>query len=104
MKLKLKHGAEGQVPPPKLTKITWTEQNILFGLDYSSKKGIYKDFSFDIRYDYDGIDPKIKPNHCECNLTIKFKGAQIYDRFGINIDDLTEASELYLQAFLEKYA
>ena len=40
--------------------IVWTEQNEFFGLDYSSKKGIFHDYEFDIRYDYEG-NPKIKP-------------------------------------------
>lgn len=52
-----------------MNPIIWTEQNKSFGLDYSSKKGKFHDYDFDIRYDYDG-DPKIKPENCILFLCI----------------------------------
>jgi hypothetical protein len=48
--------------------IIWTEQSNFFGLDYSSKKGVFHDYEFDIRYDYEG-DPKVKPENCGLYLT-----------------------------------
>jgi hypothetical protein len=80
--------------------IEWTEQNNLYGLDYSTKKGTYKDFTFDIRYDYCG-DSKIKPN-CGCCLVIYFKNAKIDSTFG-KVNGLTSYSERYLDDFLLKY-
>jgi hypothetical protein len=50
--------------------IIWTEQSNFFGLDYSSKKGVFHDYEFDIRYDYEG-DPKVKPENCGLYLTIQ---------------------------------
>lgn len=81
--------------------IRWTEQNVLFGLDYSSKKGEYKDFTFDIRYDYDG-DSKVNVD-CGCCLDIYFKSARIDFAFGKTIEELTNHSESYLESFLKKY-
>lgn len=81
-------------------KIDWIEQNKLFGLDYSSKKGTYKDFTFDIRYDYDG-DSNIKPN-CGCVLVIYFKNAKISHRFG-NIESLSQFAQDYLEETINKY-
>jgi hypothetical protein len=81
-------------------KIDWIEQDKLFGLDYSSKKGTYKDFTFDIRYDYCG-DSKIKPD-CGCCLLIYFKNVRIENKFG-NIKSLTNYSEEYLKETISKY-
>lgn len=81
-------------------KIDWVEQNKLFGLGYSSKKGTYKDFTFDIRYDYDD-DLKTKPN-CGCVLEIYFKNARIAQHFG-NMKSLSKFSQDYLEETLKKY-
>lgn len=49
--------------------INWIEQDKFFGLDFSTKKGKFKDYEFDIRYDYDG-KPNIKPENCGLCLVI----------------------------------
>ncbi len=82
--------------------IDWKEQNEFYGLDYSSKTGVYKDFTFEIRYDYDG-DPKSKPD-CGCCLHIYFKNHYIEDtKFG-DMDFLTKQAEVYLENFLSTYS
>lgn len=82
--------------------IIWTEQNSLFGLDYSSKKGKFHDYDFDIRYDYEG-DPKIKPENCELCLTIYKGKGRIISRFGSTIEELVRFSEYYLLKEKEKF-
>ncbi len=81
--------------------ISWTEQNTLFGLDYSTKVGKYKDFKFDIRYDYDG-DPKNNPN-CGIFMLVYFNGVRLREYWSGRISDLTESAEEYLRLFLAKY-
>jgi hypothetical protein len=84
--------------------INWTEQNKLYGLNYSSKTGLYKDFVFDIRYDYDGDKPKVKPEDCGCCLSISFNSIYIEKtKFG-DIDSLTKEAEKYLEKFLLIYS
>lgn len=75
--------------------IIWTEQNEFFGLDYSSKKGKFHDYEFDIRYDYDG-DPKIKPENCGLHLTVHKGKGKIASKFGSTIEQLVKFSEHYL--------
>ena len=82
------------------SKIKWVEQSDFFGLDYSTKKGTYKDFTFDIRYDSDG-SRTTKPN-CGCCLIIYFKNAKIDSVFG-GIGRLTNYSNSYLERELLKY-
>jgi len=83
-----------------MKRITWTEQNIRFGLNHCTKFGAHKDFTFDIRYDYDG-DPKVKPD-CGCALDIYFYGERIYSITGQSIDLLVDFSEGYLERTLNK--
>jgi hypothetical protein len=84
--------------------INWTEQNKFYGLNYSSKTGLYKDFVFDIRYDYDGGERNIKPEKCECCLTISFNRVYIEKtKFG-DIDSLTKEADEYLEKFLSTYS
>lgn len=85
-----------------MKQIIWTEQSSLFGLDYSSKKGKFHDYDFDIRYDYDG-DPKIKPENCGLNLTIFKRKCRILSRFGSTIEELVKFSEYYLLNEKEKF-
>ena len=82
-------------------EIEWTEQNKYFGLDYSTKIGTFLDYTFDIRYDYEGAIT-VKPEKCGCCLIIYFKGAKIYSTLG-SMDALTKISERYLKTDLEKY-
>ncbi|MES2287524.1 MAG: hypothetical protein V4547_17650 [Bacteroidota bacterium] len=80
--------------------IIWTEQDKFYGLDYSTKKGEYKDFTFDIRYDYCG-DATTRPK-CGCCLLIYFKNKRIESKMG-DIDLLTVIAEKYLDKFLKEY-
>jgi hypothetical protein len=80
--------------------ISWTEQDKKFGLDYSTKLGTYKDFEFDIRYDYDG-DENVRPSGGLC-LVIYFKKKRIEGCFG-GIRSLTKYSEDFLVKFLDDY-
>lgn len=45
-----------------MKRIKWENQTKNFGLDHSSSKGTFADFVFDIRYDCDLIDMKVKPD------------------------------------------
>lgn len=81
--------------------INWTEQSEFFGLNYSTKRGEYLDYTFDIRYDYDG-DIKTKPD-CGLCLTIYFKGAQIERGIFGNLEYLTLFSETYLKREIARY-
>ena len=82
--------------------IIWTEQNENFGLDYSSKKGKFYDYEFDIRYDYDG-DPKIKPEDCGLHLTVFKNNNKVDSKFGFTIESLVKFSENYLLKEKEKF-
>lgn len=83
-----------------MAEIKWIEQNNLFGLDYSTKLGTYKDFTFDIRYDYDG-KPNEKPE-CGLWLTVYFCGAKVMSANG-TLEGVTKSAENYLERFLQKY-
>jgi len=78
-----------------MNPIVWTEQDEKFGLDYSSKKGKFHDYEFDIRYDYDG-DSKVKPENCRLYLTISKNKSKIASKFGYTIEALVKYSEHYL--------
>ena len=78
-----------------MNPIIWTEQNENFGLDYSSKKGKFYDYEFDIRYDYYG-DPKIKPEDCGLHLTIFKNKNRVDSILGFTIEALVKFSENYL--------
>lgn len=78
-----------------MDSIIWTEQNNFFGIDYSSKKGKFHDYDFDIRYDYDG-QPKVKPENCGLYLTIFKNNSKIASKFGYTKEALVKFSEHYL--------
>lgn len=81
-------------------KIQWKSQDKLYGLDYSSKKGTYKHFVFDIRCDCDLKDPTINPE-CDYVLTIKYRGQYILgEQFG-SLESLTTTSEGWLNRELK---
>lgn len=82
--------------------IIWTEQNEFFGLDYSSKRGKFHDYEFDIRYDYDG-DPKTKPENCGLHLTVHKGQGKIASKFGNTIEQLVKFSEKYLLEEQKKF-
>jgi len=82
--------------------ILWVEQDNFFGLNSSSKQGIFFDYNFDIRYDYDG-DPKQKPEKCGFNLTIHKSGIKIESKLGNSISFLVRYSEKYLESEKEKF-
>ena len=82
--------------------IAWVEQSIFFGLDYSSKKGKFHDYEFDIRYDYDG-DPKIEPEKCGLHLTVYKNNGKVASKFGFTIEELVKFSETYLLKEQEKF-
>ena len=85
-----------------MNPIVWTGQSNFFGLDYSSKKGKFHDYDFDIRYDYDG-DPKIEPQECGLHLTIFKNNAKVASKFGFTIEVLVRFSETYLLREQEKF-
>lgn len=85
-----------------MDSIIWTEQNNFFGIDYSSKKGKFHDYDFDIRYDYDG-QPKVKPENCGLYLTVFKNNSKVDSKFGFTIESLTKYSEHYLQKEKEKF-
>jgi hypothetical protein len=80
--------------------IQWADYDTFYGLDYSTRLGKYKDYTFDIRYDYDG-DIKIKPENCGMCLCIYFKRARIEGKLG-NLIGLTNYSEMYIQNEISK--
>lgn len=75
--------------------IEWVDYHKFYGLDYSTKLGKFKDYTFDIRYDYCG-DSKVKPEKCGLALTIYFKNKQIESKLG-NMTGLINYSERYIQ-------
>lgn len=85
-----------------MNPIIWTEQNELFGIDYSSKKGKFHDYEFDIRYDYDG-DPKIKPENCGLYLTVFKNNNKVASKFGSTIEHLVKFSQHYLLEEQKKF-
>lgn len=76
--------------------IEWKEQNINFGLDYSTKTGKFHDYHFDIRYDYDG-NPKIRPTDCNLVLDISKKGHNLETKFSKNISVLVLESYNFMR-------
>lgn len=82
--------------------ILWVEQDNFYGLDHSSKQGLFFDYNFDIRYDYDG-DPKQKPEKCGFSLTIHKSGIKIESKLGNSIKTLVKYSEKYLEIEKEKF-
>ena len=85
-----------------MNPIVWKEQDEKFGLDYSSKKGKFHDYEFDIRYDYDG-DPRIKPENCTLFLCVFKANTRIGSTFGVSIKALTTNAEMYLERERQKF-
>jgi hypothetical protein len=85
-----------------MNPIIWTEQNQLFGLDYSSKKGTFHDYEFDIRYDCDG-ECKVKPENCGLYLTVFKNKNKVASKFGFTIEALVKFSENYLLEEQKKF-
>jgi hypothetical protein len=85
-----------------MNPIIWTEQNEFFGLDYSSKKGTFHDYEFDIRYDCDG-ELKVKPENCGLYLTVFKNKNKVASKFGFTIEALVKFSENYLLEEQKKF-
>jgi len=78
------------------SKIEWKEQNLNFGLDYSTKTGKWEDYHFDIRYDYEG-NPKEKPEKCILHLCVSKSGQIIHRKASYKIESLVLESILYMR-------
>lgn len=85
-----------------MKSIIWTEQNDFFGIDYSSKKGKFHDYEFDIRYDYDG-DPKLKPEDCGLYLTVFKNNNKVDSKLGFTVESLVRYSINYLYEEQKKF-
>jgi hypothetical protein len=85
-----------------MNPIIWTEQNEFFGLDYSSKKGTFHDYEFDIRYDCDG-ELKVKPENCGLYLTVFKNKNKVASKFGFTIEALVKFSKNYLLEEQKKF-
>lgn len=86
----------------KAERIAWIGQDNFYGLDHVSKSGRFKDFVFQIHYDYDG-NPREKPN-CGLWLTVLFKQNRLKMISGKSISKLMESAEEYLSEFIAEYA
>lgn len=83
--------------------ITWQEENkVFFGLDYSTLKGSWNDFNFDIRYDYDG-NYKEKPIDCGLWLTIYFKNKPLKSSCSKDIQFLKKIAEKFLTDLQQQF-
>lgn len=88
----------------------WIEQTKYFGLDYSSAKAVVGEYSFDIRYDCDGVyDRKEKrfrvdkqPNYGVCVMAY-FKKRQFYSAFAKDIDTAKMLCEQWLHTEVLNY-
>ena len=86
-----------------MINIKWQEQqDKFFGLDYSTKRGDFYDYHFDIRYDCDMRNPEIVPN-CGLTMTITKGRISLKTIFGNSVEDLTERALLYLQKESDKF-
>ena len=95
-----------------MNRINWIfEQNNSFGLDGSTKKGIFHDYEFDIRYDC--VQTKTKPN---CGLVLWISKSSIKipvrgggmtscidHRFGNSVEELVSMAEEFLQQEADKF-
>ncbi len=86
-----------------MSRIEWAQQNINFGLDYSTKTGKWEDYHFDIRYDYDG-DPKEKPQNSGLHLFITKNGKVIHKKFSHKIENLVAEIILYMRDEQRKFS
>ena len=83
--------------------IVWEEENNkFFGLDFSTLKGKWKDFNFDIRYDYDG-NSRFKPIDCTIWLTIYLKNSKIKSTFSKDIEVLKQRSNNFLKELQKQF-
>lgn len=85
-----------------MKSIDWKEQDKLFGLDYPTMIGKFYDYTFDIRYDYDG-DPNIEPENCGFSLVISKNGVKLESKLGSSIVQLIRYCKNYLQKEKEKF-
>ena len=77
--------------------IIWSEENTKnYGLDYSTLKGEFEFFKFDIRYDYDG-KPTEKPTGCNLDCNIYFNGKRIANKRSPDINHLKNYCRDYMQ-------
>ncbi len=88
----------------KPNRITWTGQDKYFGLNYSTKRGKFLDFEFDIRYDCDLKDSTVNPSEdVGLWITIHFMNKKIDGTHGRTVNALVQYSERYIDEFLQKY-
>ncbi len=88
----------------------WIEQTKFFGLDYSASKAVVGDYTFDIRYDCDGVYDRrekrfrtnIKPN-CGVCVIAYFKKRQFYSAFANDIEQAKNLCEQWLHAEVLNY-
>lgn len=81
--------------------MNWILQEEFFGLNYSTRISHWKDFTFDIRYDYDG-DPSKKPE-CGLCLCIYFRGKRVECKLGTE-NTLVEYCNAFMEQILKTYA
>jgi hypothetical protein len=88
---------------PKL--IYWTNQNVLTGLQHSTKIGTYKDFKFDIRYDHDANSSLKDYELIDCGaiLNIYIMGAKVKRLRCKSVSDCIVESERFLESFIKRY-
>lgn len=102
--------SDSEVKPNKITvidflKITiaWEEENNkYYGLDYSYLKGKWNDFTFDIRYDYEG-DSTVKPLNCGMWLTIYFRKNRLQSTFSRDLNQLKNISVNFLKEIQQQF-
>ena len=83
--------------------IAWTEQaRKLFGLNHSTVQGKFYDYTFDIRYDYDG-DANIEPENCGLCLIIFKNRIKLETKLADSIPTLMRYCENYLQKEKEMF-
>ena len=85
-----------------MNSIEWRQQNVHFGLNYSTKTGKWEDWKFDIRYDYDG-DPFKEPSGCILNLTIYKNNNPVHKAQSYKIENLVFECELYMRDEQRKF-
>ena len=79
--------------------IVWKHYTQFHGLDYPRVVGEYKDYKFDIRYDYSGIQNQ-EPIGCGLWLTMYKNGNKIGVAKSSNIQYLIDFAEKYLRSQL----
>lgn len=88
----------------------WIEQGRFFGLDYSTAKATIGDYTFDIRYDCDGVYDRrerrfrndIKPI-CGVCINVNYKKRQFYSAFAKDIEQAKTLCESWLRSEVLNY-